>query len=147
MAKRPGFVVAACALAFAAMAAGPSARTQPPRAPKTVWDGVYSEEQATRGKDAYARECSACHGEDLTGTSNVPPLAGEPFMIRWNDAGVGDVFGRVRGMPLGAGGSLEPQTYLDIMAFILQTNGVPAGPDELARSTVASPRIKITRRQ
>ena len=38
---------------------------QPPT--KSIWDGIYSEEQATRGQALYSQECASCHGGELTG--------------------------------------------------------------------------------
>ena len=37
------------------------------QAPRTVWDGVYTREQAQRGEKLYEQECGRCHGDDLTG--------------------------------------------------------------------------------
>ena len=57
----------------------------------SVWDGVYSEEQATRGEDAYQRECAACHLDDLLGDGIAPALIGLAFEFRWSDLSVGDL--------------------------------------------------------
>ena len=39
-------------------------RTQEPApSERSVWDGVYTEEQAKRGEALYEKQCSACHGE------------------------------------------------------------------------------------
>ena len=68
----------------------------PAAAASTVWDKVYTEAQATRGKDAYMTECSACHSEDLGGSGYAPALKGDDFTFTWNDKSVGDFFDRVR---------------------------------------------------
>ena len=36
-------------------------------ATKTVWDGVYTADQAERGRGFYAEHCARCHGGDLQG--------------------------------------------------------------------------------
>ena len=57
----------------------------------SVWDGVYQEEQAARGKDEYEYNCGSCHIHDLTGDSikDMPALAGEDFLcqVGWEDGG------------------------------------------------------------
>src|SRR5262245_21659598 len=44
------------------------------QAGKTVWDAVYSEAQAERGKAAYEKDCAFCHLSDLAGQGFAPPL-------------------------------------------------------------------------
>ena len=51
---------------------------------KSVVDGVYSEAQATRGAEAYKKDCSSCHGEGLDGDGFAPGLAGSEFLSNWN---------------------------------------------------------------
>src|ERR1700704_2293271 len=70
-------------------------RGQEPPAPSTVWDKVYTEAQATRGKNAYMDECSACHSEDLGGSGYAPALKGNDFAFAWGDKSVGDFFNRI----------------------------------------------------
>ena len=48
----------------------------------SVWDGVYSEAQAERGRQLYEASCARCHGDDLSG-ANARPLAGESFIRDW----------------------------------------------------------------
>jgi S-disulfanyl-L-cysteine oxidoreductase SoxD len=99
---------------------------------RTVWDGVFTDEQATRGKAQYAQACASCHAADLRGDGNSPSLIEESFAFQWNDTTVGELFTRIRTlMPSNRPNSLSPQTYRDIVAFILQANGFPAGANEL----------------
>ena len=76
-------------------------------------------------------------------------LAGFGFQLKWQDASVAEVYGRVRSMPLGAAGSLTGQEYLDIVAYILQANGYPSGSDDLSAAVAAQrwPRILIERQK
>ena len=39
---------------------------------QTVWDGVYTAEQAKRGAEVYANHCASCHGLALTGGEVCP---------------------------------------------------------------------------
>ena len=118
---------------------------QPTR--QSVWEGLYSDAQASRGREAYVKACAPCHMEDLGGHEYAGALAGYPFQMKWEDASVAEVFGRIRTMPLGEAGSLSTQEYLDILAYVLKANGYPSGQDELIVAIAAQrwPRIKIER--
>jgi S-disulfanyl-L-cysteine oxidoreductase SoxD len=99
---------------------------------KTVLDGIYTTAQAERGKAAYATSCASCHRGDLTGFSG-PPLKGDLFMDRWREFNV-DVLSRLISttMPQNSPASLNAGQYLDILAFMLQANGLPAGSQDLS---------------
>jgi quinoprotein glucose dehydrogenase len=115
---------------------------QPPT--KSVWDGVYSEEQATRGKALYAQECSSCHGGELTGGEMAPPLAGGEFMAGWDGLTIGDLFERIRiSMPQNAPGSLSGQQNADILAFVFSSNKFPAGTTEMPKEAGILKTIKF----
>jgi S-disulfanyl-L-cysteine oxidoreductase SoxD len=95
---------------------------------KAASDGVYSKAQSDAGKGGYASKCASCHGDALTGGEMAPPLAGGDFMANWNGLTVFDFFDRVRKtMPLGKEGSMSREETAQITAFILQSNGYPAG--------------------
>jgi hypothetical protein len=102
----------------------------------TVLDGVYSSAQASRGKATYENKCASCHHADLVGFSG-PPLKGALFLDRWREFNLNVLVDLIRTeMPLGNGGSLPEQTYLDISAYLLQENGIPAGQRELTQATL-----------
>lgn len=114
------------------------------QAPKSVWDGAYTEAQSQRGAAAYTENCSECHSPELMGDGFAPALAGSEFMNAWNGLTVGDLFERVRvSMPPGKESSVPPQTKADIVAFILQANKFPAGQTELPATTDALKAIKF----
>ena len=103
---------------------------------KSVWDGVFSKEQADRGAAAFKANCSECHGNDLAGDGFAPALTGSDFMGNWTDLTVGDLFERIRiSMPQSAPGSLSRQQNSDILAFILRKMNMPVGQAELSTST------------
>jgi len=115
---------------------------QPPT--KSIWDGVYSEEQATRGKALYAQECASCHGSELTGGEMAPPLAGGEFMAGWDGLTIGDLFERVRiSMPQNAPGSLSGQQNADVLSFVFTSNKFPAGTSELPKEAGILKQIKF----
>jgi mono/diheme cytochrome c family protein len=100
----------------------------------SVLDGVYTDEQATRGADGFAQKCAVCHGTALGGMGEAPALIGAQFIADFNGLTVGDLFDRIRTtMPLNDPGALNRDQYADILAFLLRTNGYPAGPRELYR--------------
>ena len=114
------------------------------QAARTVWDGVYTEAQAERGRASYQQTCVSCHRDDLRGDSTAPSLVGESFLFLWGDMEVGELSARIRKvMPPERPGSLSVQTYTDIVAFILQKNAFPAGSTELSAEPAAA-RVLIT---
>jgi mono/diheme cytochrome c family protein len=104
---------------------------------RTVWDGVYTDEQATRGEALYADHCLRCHGANLQGNGElVKPLTGASFKSTWNGVPMGAMFDRVRlSMPQDKPATLTRQEVADLLAFVLQANKFPSGKTELARQT------------
>jgi mono/diheme cytochrome c family protein len=107
--------------------------------PKTVWDGVFTAEQAARGKTIFATTCAACHGADLSG-GNGPELKREVFVNHWMEGSLDALYTRVKSMPPNRA-NLGDTAYLDLLAFLLDTNGFPAGAQELKAEAI--PNIQI----
>src|ERR1700722_16387317 len=111
----------------------------------TVWDGVFTEAQASRGEAAYGRSCTACHKEDLLGAGTAPALAGEAFFRRWNESTVDDVVQTMKSsMPQEAPSSLEAQVYVDIVTYLLKASGSPPGSGELKADRDLLKLVRIT---
>jgi len=111
-------------------------RAQAPADSRSVWDGVYTEEQAKRGEAVYRKDCGACHGDMLTGGESAPALTGSGFQANWNGLTLGDLFDRIRKtMPQTAPGRLTRQQVADVLAFTLSINKFPAGKTELYRQS------------
>jgi mono/diheme cytochrome c family protein len=111
---------------------------------RTVWEGVYTADQAARGKATYAQSCASCHGESLAGIDVAPALSSSTFASNWNGTSAGDLFERIHTtMPLDDPGSLSNKQVADVEAFIFQTNGYPAGANELAPGGPALAGVKI----
>lgn len=88
---------------------------------------LYTKAQAQAGHAAFEQHCAACHGKNLQGISG-PALVGQSFASAANGYTVSAIFDELaQQMPAGAPGSLSKTTYADIMAFILEKNGYPAG--------------------
>jgi cytochrome c len=95
---------------------------------KTIWDGVYTDEQATRGAEVYAEKCAMCHGDSLGGVESAPPLTGPTFYANWEGESLNALFERIRmSMPLDNPGSLSRAQNSDVLAHMLKTAGYPAG--------------------
>lgn len=115
---------------------------------RSVWDGVYTDQQATRGETQYARHCEACHRADLSGNQvdEVPALVLDAFMTQWNERTVAELYDAVRrSMPKDKPGSLSPGTYVDVIAYVLQANELPSGTRSLSVSADQLKQIVIER--
>jgi mono/diheme cytochrome c family protein len=134
-----GFVVALAIGAVGARAAESST---------SAWQGVYTKDQAARGKTRYFAACASCHGGLLQGDSDSPELAGTSFMKRWGEQSIGTLFAfAMSQMPVGRPGSLGAQGYADVIAYILATNGFPDGEQELSANGPALESIIIERKK
>lgn len=108
------------------------------QATRSQWDGVYTAEQAARGKALYEDRCAPCHASDLGGHGSdpagetAPGLIGKDFVVNWNNQSLADLYDRFKTtMPVGAAGSLTQQQYLDILAYVLSKGNYPAGKAEM----------------
>ena len=119
-------------------------RAQEPATTSSVWDGVYTSEQAGRGAALYAQQCASCHGTALTGGESAPPLTGGEFFSNWNGLTVGDLFDRIRiSMPADRPGKLTREQDADILAFILSVSQFPPGKAELEHQTEVLKQIRL----
>ena len=115
---------------------------------RTTLSGVFTAEQAKNGERIFQSRCAACHGSDLHATDpEVPDLTDDGFKYGWLGKTVANRFRNIRtAMPAGAPGSLDDQTYIDIVAYILQFNGMPAGNQKLVPDLDSLEKIVITAR-
>ena len=105
----------------------------------TVWDGAYTDAQATRAVGTFSANCAECHTLGGVGDGQ---LVGTSFWEGYSQKTVSDLLSFVRmNMPSGAEGSLSPSTYNDLVALILRSNGLPAGSTELSPESVGHFRI------
>ena len=130
-------IAALCAFCGAVLAFAPfgeSGTQETASASRSVWDGVYTEEQAKRGEELYRKECASCHADTLGGGGGAAPLTGGTFLSNWNGLTVGDLFDRIRKtMPQGSPGKLTKQQDADILAYLLSFNKFPSGKTELQK--------------
>ena len=125
----------AAALVVCAAVVGGEALGAGQAAPRTIWDGVYTEVQAARGQLLYKEHCGYCHRDNLTGggsEAGAPALVGPIFVHRWRDQPVADLFVTIgTTMPQDKPDTLAPETVIDIVSFLLKANQFPAGSQEL----------------
>ncbi len=111
---------------------------------RSVWDGVYTQDQAKQGQALYNESCSSCHGDTLMGGESAPALTGGEFLSNWNGLTLGDLFERIRTtMPQNRPGSLSREKNAQILAYILSVGQFPAGKTELAQQTEVLKEIRI----
>ena len=126
---------------------------QPP-AP-SIWTGVYTPEQAERGKELYTRHCGSCHGDVLEGMTITraangpsqwaPGLATNEFLLNWRGMTAAELLFRMRvSMPQERPGSLSRQQNADILAYLLRENGFRYGSRELPGDDSALAGIRFT---
>ncbi len=101
----------------------------------------YTVAQAERGRFAYIHDCAECHGGELEGQFG-PALAGPNATIKY-DSGQSVYAYITTQMPSGNAGALPPSEYLDIVAFIYERSGVPAGDRPLTAASVARDTVAV----
>ena len=98
--------------------------------------GVYTDEQASRGRDMYAMQCKSCH----TPASHT----GVVFANAWDRRPLSDLYQFiVTRMPKNEPGSLQPDEYVDVLAYLLKLNELPSGETALPADSVAMKKIRI----
>ena len=95
---------------------------------------LYVAAQAEEGKKVFDASCAVCHGADLEGKDEAPPLTAGYFANSWGGHKVSELLEFVQGnMPFTAPGSLSEESYLRVVAYLLSRNGIPAGDVPLAK--------------
>jgi S-disulfanyl-L-cysteine oxidoreductase SoxD len=106
----------------------------------TMWEGVYTAEQAANG-EALMGQCRGCHGGLMEG-GQAPALRGEKWLDYWREDTLDSMYSMIKeSMPPRANGMMSESQALAIVAYILQANDVPAGSAPL--TTDALPAIRI----
>jgi mono/diheme cytochrome c family protein len=124
-------VIAGCAATVAAQAS------------RSVWDSVYTIEQAKKGEALATAQCVSCHGAGLTGAEAAPPLTGDLFNSTWEGVTLSDLADRIRTtMPLDRPGTLSRQQTADVLAYMLSLSKIPAGTTPLPADTLTLGQIK-----
>jgi len=103
--------------------------------PTSVQAGVYSDEQAGRGGQLFGEACMVCHQPE--------EFAVGGYMEGWSGMNANDFVEFVRStMPEDNPGRLKRAEYIDIIAFLFQQNGLPAGETEMERASLKTIQIE-----
>lgn len=130
---RAGFSLCICLSAVVGAQSGSSTR-----------DGVYTAEQAGQGHAVYTNKCEMCHGPELNGSAQFPPLTGGEFLQNWTGQTLGDLYSKIQvTMPSSQPGTLKPDEVSKLIAYILSANKFPAGKTALPQSVDALTNIHI----
>lgn len=93
---------------------------------------TYTAAQADQGKPAYAQHCASCHGENLDDGEFAAPLKGPEFRQKWGSDSLEPLFDTMSTtMPVSSPGTLGDAVYAQILAYMLQENGLEPGTTEL----------------
>ena len=99
---------------------------------RSVWSGVYSAAQASRGEYAYSNdECGSCHDE-VGGGSGDPELVGTNFLEDWDGQSALELARHIHSSTMGNPGDIGIAEATDLIAFLLQENQIPAGNSDLS---------------
>lgn len=99
----------------------------------TIWDHVFTQEQADAGKALYTTNCLGCHGKTGRGSPGGPPITGVALNKKWSDTTLLDIYTFARAyMPPGKAGTIgTEQDYVDIIAYIIEMHGAEPGDTRL----------------
>ena len=113
-----------------------TAAVAPAASPNSTLGGVYTVGQATRGRNIYLGQCRSCHN----------PATGDAFERLWGGKTVADLFTYIHeSMPPNDPGSLSRTDNADVVSFLLQATGLPAGTHDLSsdRDSLKAIRIEV----
>lgn len=114
-------------------------------AARSARDGVYTIVQAKQGKVVYDEVCLECHGTMATATPDMAPLLNDHvFQAAWKDRSLAELFDKVRNtMPPNKVGTLSTQQLVDLLAYLLSANALPAGDVPLTDDTETLKQIRL----
>ena len=138
-------------IAFAAtllVAVSTTVRSTAQQPAGSVWNGIFSVQQASRGKASYDGVCARCHGAQLMGGADGgPTLKGSSFLGHWTGDTLASLYVKIRDtMPRNTPGTISEEVKIEILAYLLQQNGFPAGGTELKVELAALDEVRVTQK-
>jgi len=101
-----------------------------------VSEGAYSLEQAQRGRETFTEVCRECHASS--------EFRGKDFEFTWRRRTAWELYRELRRtMPEDFPGALAPQTYVDVIAYVLEINDYPPGGEELLPNEASLRRVPL----
>jgi mono/diheme cytochrome c family protein len=109
-------------------------------------EGMFTADQAKRGNDVYQAQCVVCHGGDLDGIGQAPPLSGDEFLSKYQGESIIALFDKIHtSMPATSPGSLTRPQTADVLSYILSSNKYIAGAVELPSDEDALKKIQFVK--
>lgn len=106
--------------------------------PRTINDGVFTEDQAERGEELYKTHCLTCHDTRYF----------RPVLRRWEGQPLGVLYMvMITSMPESNPGALPLDEYADILAYILSLSRYDEGESVLPSTPEALNEITIAKRK
>jgi len=111
-----------------------------------IWTGIFTNEQAERGKANFNIACVRCHGADLAGQT-APSLKGPRFIGAWENENLYKIFTKIRDtMPPNYGTLLPDNDKLEVLTYILRANDFPTGSQELTINPELLENVQIVKK-
>ena len=112
---------------------------------KSVWSGVYTDQQAAAGEKIYYDRCALCHGDDLGGVEKAPALVGIAFLDSWHGKTLRKLFERIESMPPDEPKVVSGEEVANVLAFLLHSSAIPSGSTRLPTDRSLLAEITIER--
>ncbi|MEP6617753.1 MAG: cytochrome c [bacterium] len=94
----------------------------------SVADPQFTKVQAQSGAEVYGKVCARCHA--------MTQWSGGTFSAGWQDRRLSSFYDLVSTtMPQDAPGTLTPDQYVNVTAYVLELAGFPSGPVALRGDT------------
>jgi mono/diheme cytochrome c family protein len=114
-------------------------------APKSVWSGVYTPQQAAAGEKIYFDRCASCHGDNLTGVEQAPAVSGAAFLDAWHGKTLRKLLERIESMPPDEPSVVSIAEATDVLAFLLYYLDIPSGSTALPADRALLAEITVER--
>ncbi|HEY0875406.1 MAG TPA: cytochrome c [Vicinamibacterales bacterium] len=110
-------------------------------AQKTTNDGVYTKAQADGAKKQFETICADCHPFTVAAKKKPKdlPLGDEPFFDSWSGRPLSEMITLIAlTMPNDGSATVTDEEAANLVAYILQQNGYPAGSVPLTTATASA---------
>jgi mono/diheme cytochrome c family protein len=134
-------IVASVVVLSAAVGVRASMPSTNPGPQKTTLDAIYTKAQADGAKAQFDKICAECHAFTVAAKKQAAdlPLGDEPFFKKWEGKTIDELVSViVLTMPNDGSAIVSEAEALNLMAYVLQQNGFPAGATPLTKEASAA---------
>jgi len=136
LAGRIGAMVTLAVTALPCVVVCVSAAQTPAADMRSTQSGVYTADQAAKGETTFASNCTGCH--------TMGAYATPAFVKKWNGRPLGELYSLIaETMPEDFPGALSPGEYIQVVAYMLKLNRMPAGTEELPADVAVLNKIRF----